>query len=158
MDSRKDLTECLLLMTRRTRHLNSNSGPGGPRRRNPGLCFKWFGNLCSPAISLAFAAILTGSAQAHDHGGGGGDQSHQQSFHRHDYDHHYYYRDPGIRGTRESTTRTIGTLQLRSKGRKRRSKCRPISLLSRRVASAPHLIVTLLFKRFAQQKSSSRII
>src|SRR5260370_19875739 len=93
MDRGKDLTECLLLMTRRTRHLNSNSGPGGPRRRNRGLCFKWFGNLCSPAISLAFAAILTGSAHAHDHGGGGHDQRHQQSS-RHDYDHHYYYRDP----------------------------------------------------------------
>ena len=80
-------------MTRHTRLLEKQD-PGGPLWRNPGIFSKWAGNLRSPAISLVFAALLTSSAQAHDHGGSGGGQSHQQSSHGHDRDHYQYYRDP----------------------------------------------------------------
>ena len=78
----------------KTRHLYTNSGPGGSGARDPGFSCEWFAKRCLSAIGFGFLAIAASSALAHDHGGNPGDHSQQEpSRWRVDYRHNYY-RDP----------------------------------------------------------------
>ena len=75
------------------RRLYTNSGPEKPGSRNPDFSPQWFTRRCLWTIGFGFAAVVTSSALAHDHGGNRGGQAHQEPSRRHD-DYRHNYRDP----------------------------------------------------------------
>ena len=78
----------------KTRHLYTNSGPGGSGGRDTGFSCEWFAKRCLSAIGFGFMAIAASSALAHDPGGNPGQHGHQEPSRWRDDYRHNYYRDP----------------------------------------------------------------